>query len=171
MICLLKFRILSSAKVAQVYRKDPPKLYRKRAKLLHLHINHTEFFKKDLFAEQTGVELLEVREGYSKARLVITENHLNAGHRTQGGAIFTLADLALAAAANSHGTLAFSLSSNITFLRASGPGDTLYAEARERYIGRTTGHYQIDITNQDGKLIATFESSVFRKGDPLPFSL
>ena len=82
-----------------------------------------EFFKKDLFAEQTGVELLEVREGYSKARLVITENHLNAGHRTQGGAIFTLADLALAAAANSHGTLAFSLSSNITFLRASGPGD------------------------------------------------
>ena len=117
-----------------------------------------EFFKKDLFAEQTGVELLEVREGYSKARLVITENHLNAGHRTQGGAIFTLADLALAAAANSHGTLAFSLSSNITFLRASGPGDTLYAEARERYIGRTTGYYQIDITNQDGKLIATFES-------------
>ena len=78
-----------------------------------------EFFKKDLFAEQTGVELLEVREGYSKARLVITENHLNAGRRTQGGAIFTLADLALAAAANSHGALAFSLSSNITFLRAS----------------------------------------------------
>ena len=66
-----------------------------------------EFFKKDLFAEQTGVELLEVREGYSKACLVITENHLNAGHRTQGGAIFTLADLALAAAANSHGSLAF----------------------------------------------------------------
>ena len=57
-----------------------------------------EFFKKDLFAEQTGVELLEVREGYSKACLVITENHLNAGHRTQGGAIFTLADLALAGA-------------------------------------------------------------------------
>ena len=113
-----------------------------------------EFFKKDLFAEQTGVELLEVREGYSKACLAITENHLNAGRRTQGGAIFTLADLALAAAANSHGALAFSLSSNITFLRASGPGDTLYAEARERYIGRTTGYYQIDITNQDGKLIA-----------------
>ena len=59
----------------------------------------------------------------------------------------------------------------LPFLRASGPGDTLYAEARERYIGRTTGYYQIDITNQNGKLIATFESSVFRKGDPLPFSV
>lgn len=130
-----------------------------------------DFFKNDLFAKNAGVELLEVKEGYSKARLTITADHLNAGNRTQGGAIFTLADLALAAAANSHGTLAFSLSSNITFLRSSGPGDTLYAEARERYIGRTTGYYQIDVTNQDGKLIATFESSVFRKGDTLPFTL
>lgn len=128
-----------------------------------------EFFKNDRFAEGAGVELLEVKEGYSKARLVVGEEHLNAGSRTQGGALFTLADLALAAAANSHGTLAFSLSSNITFLRASGAGDTLYAEAHERYTGRTTGYYQIDITNQRGELIATFESSVFRKGDKLPF--
>ena len=105
-----------------------------------------EFFKNDLFAENAGVVLLEVREGYSKAKLEIKPEHLNAGARTQGGAIFTLADLALAAAANSHGTLAFSLSSNITFLRASGPGDTLYAEAHERYIGRSTGCYQVDFT-------------------------
>lgn len=130
-----------------------------------------EFFKKDHFAGRVGVELIEIKEGYSKARLVITEEHLNAGHRTQGGALFTLADLALAAAANSHGALALSLSSTITFLRSSGSGDTLYAEARERYIGRTTGYYQIDITNQKGELIATFESSVFRKGDVLPFTL
>ena len=130
-----------------------------------------EFFKKDSFAEKTGVELIEIKEGYSKARLVITAEHLNAGGRTQGGAIFTLADLALAAAANSHGTLAFSLSSNITFLRSSGPGDVLYAEARERYIGRSTGCYQVDITNQDGELIATFESSVFRKDQKVPFEV
>ena len=125
-----------------------------------------EFFKKDLFAENAGIVLLEVHEGYSKAKLEIKPEHLNAGARTQGGA-----DLALAAAANSHGTLAFSLSSSITFLRASGPGDTLYAEARERYIGRSTGCYQVDITNQNGDLIATFESSVFRKDQKVPFTL
>ena len=61
-----------------------------------------EFFKKDRFADNVGVELIEIKEGYGKARLVITEEHLNAGNRTQGGALFTLADLALAAAANSH---------------------------------------------------------------------
>lgn len=130
-----------------------------------------EFFKNDRFATDAGIELLEVKLGYSKAKLLLTDAHLNAGGRTQGGVIFTLADLALAAASNSHGTIAFSLSSNITFLRGSGVGDTLYAEAHERYIGRTTGCYQVDVTNQKGELIATFESSVFRKADALPFSL
>lgn len=48
---------------------------------------------------------------------------------------------------------------------------TLYAEARERYIGRSTGCYQVDVTNQNGDLIATFESSVFRKDQKVPFTL
>ncbi|HIZ02347.1 MAG TPA: PaaI family thioesterase [Candidatus Bacteroides merdipullorum] len=130
-----------------------------------------EFFKEDHFAGRIGIELLEVKRGYAKARITITDGHLNAGGRTQGGVLFTLADLALAAAANSYGELALSLSSHINFLRASGVGDTLCAEARERYVGRTTGCYQVDITNQQGELIAVFESSVFRKGDALPFTL
>lgn len=130
-----------------------------------------EFFRNDLFAKNAGVVLIEIGKGYSKAKLEIKPEHLNAAGRTQGGAIFTLADLALAAAANSHGTLAFSLSSTITFLRASAPGDILYAEARERYIGRSTGYYQVDVTNRNGDLVAAFESSVFRKEQNTPFTV
>ena len=130
-----------------------------------------EFFKLDRFATENGIELIDIREGYGKARLVVGPQHLNAGNTTQGGAIFTLADLALAAASNSHGTLALSTTSNITFLRGSGPGDTLFAEAKERYAGRKTGHYQVDVTNQNDDLIATFEATVYRKNIELPFSL
>jgi acyl-CoA thioesterase len=130
-----------------------------------------EFFRNDRFATDAGIELLEVSPGYGKAQLVVGPQHLNAGGRTQGGALFTLADLALAAASNSHGTLAFSLSSTITFMRPSGVGDTLTAIAREQYIGRTTAYYQVDVTNGAGKLVASFTSSVFRLDDALPFSL
>ena len=58
------------------------------------------FFQNDRFAANAGVKLLEVREGYAKASLTITPEHLNAGGRTQGGALFTLADLALAISAS-----------------------------------------------------------------------
>ena len=69
-----------------------------------------EFFKNDRFADNVGIELTEVKKGYSRAQLKITDEHLNAGGRTQGGVLFTLADLALAAAANSHGFPLISLS-------------------------------------------------------------
>ncbi len=133
-------------------------------------MNAHDFFKQDRFAASTGIELIEIREGYSRARMQVTPEHLNAGQRAQGGAIFTLADLALAAAANSHGTLAFSLSSTITFFRPAKEGDVLYAEAQEKYIGRSTGYYQVAVSNQKGEQIAAFESSVFRKGEALPFT-
>ncbi len=130
-----------------------------------------DFFDLDRFAKKNGIRLVDVRPGYAKTEMEITMEHLNAGNRTQGGAIFTLADLALAAACNSQGKLAFSLSSNITFVRASGIGDTLYAVANERYLGNSTGCYQIDITNQHGDLIAIFESSVYRTEKKNPFTL
>ena len=43
-----------------------------------------------------GVELLETGNGYAKARMLIKPEHLNGGGVCQGGAIFTLADLACA---------------------------------------------------------------------------
>ena len=59
-----------------------------------------EFFKLDRFATEAGIELTDIKPGYGKARMIVEPRHLNAGNTTQGGAIFTLADLALAAAAN-----------------------------------------------------------------------
>lgn len=129
-----------------------------------------EFFRNDHFAMQAGIELVEIKPGYGKARMTITPSHLNAGNTTQGGAIFTLADLALAAAANSHGKLALSLDSAIHFLRTSGPGDTLTAEAHEKFIHKRTGYYQVEVTNQKGELIASFDATVYRKDNELPFT-
>jgi acyl-CoA thioesterase len=130
-----------------------------------------EFFQDDIFAKEAGVELVEVRTGYAKAQLRISKQHLNAGGRTQGGALFTLADLALAACSNSHGRLSFSLSADITFVRASGEGDVLTAVAEEKYLGRTTAYYEVSITSQEGKLIASFHSSVFRMDAEVPFTV
>ena len=68
-----------------------------------------EMLSHDRFAAEAGVELLEVREGYAKARMLVTEKHLNGGGVCQGGALFTLADLAFAAVANSRNQLTLSL--------------------------------------------------------------
>ena len=87
--------------------------------------------QNDRFAANSGCLLKEVREGYARAELVVTSEHLNAGGVCQGGAYFTLADIALAAVMNSRGTLTFGIENNIVFLQSAKVGDTLIAEATE----------------------------------------
>ena len=65
-----------------------------------------EFINRDQFAKHSGIELLSVALGQAIARMTVHPWHLNGVGTVQGGAIFTLADFAFAAACNSHGKVA-----------------------------------------------------------------
>ncbi len=122
-----------------------------------------EFFKGDRFAVLAGCELLEIREGYARAKMTVEEHHLNGGNFCQGGAIFTLADLAFAAAVNSHLVLTVSTSSNISFFRSVPLGATVYAEARELVNHHRMPFAEVRVTDEQQRLVAIFTSSGYRK--------
>ena len=124
-----------------------------------------EFFQRDRFAVLAGCELLEIREGYARARMTVEEHHLNGGDFCQGGALFTLADLAFAAAVNSHLVLTVSTSSNITYFRSVTLGQTVYAEAQELVDHRLMPFAEVRLTDDQGRLIAIFTSAGYRKQD------
>lgn len=120
----------------------------------------------DRFAACAGVELLEINPGYAKARMEVTENHLNAGGVCQGGALFTLADLAFAAVANSRERLTLSLNAQITFLRPARKG-YVYAEANEVFNHARIPFIEVRIVDEDQQLIAILTSSGYRKNEEL----
>jgi len=128
-----------------------------------------EFLQGDKFALYAGVELLETGNGYAYARMEIKSMHLNGGGVCQGGAIFTLADLAFAAATNSHAQLTLSINSSINFLKSESKG-FLYAEARENFSHKRLANCEVKITNEAGELIATFNGTGYRKDVKLPFA-
>ncbi len=121
-----------------------------------------DFLSNDRFAAGAGVELLETGTGYAKARMEITPRHLNAGGVCQGGAIFTLADLAFAAACNVGGRLTVSIQSDIRIFRAETEG-FLYAEAREVFDHKRISSCEVRITNAAGRLVAAFTGTGYRK--------
>ena len=121
-----------------------------------------EFFKADRFATHAGVELLEVKPGYARASMFVTKEHLNAGGVCQGGALFTLADLAFAAAANSREQLTLSINANITFLRSVKEG-YVYAEATEVFNHHRIPFIEVRLTDEAGELIGVMTSSGYRK--------
>ncbi len=85
----------------------------------------TSFFEADVFARQTGIELLEVSPGRARVKMEIREQHMNSHRTVHGGAIFTLADTAFALASNSHGVPAAAINAQISYLTAARSGDTV----------------------------------------------
>ena len=128
-----------------------------------------EFFKADRYAALSGIELLEVEPGRAKARMEIREMHLNAGNVVQGGAIFTLADLAFAAAVNGYGNLAMSIETSIRYFKGVGSG-ILFADARIVHIHKRLATFEVRVTNETDELIALFTATAYRKDVTLPFS-
>lgn len=120
------------------------------------------FFKNDRYAALTGIEIIEAKKGFCKAQLKISDKHLNAANFVNGGAIFTLADVAFAVASNSHGQLSLAINVNITFLKGISEG-TLFATATEFDNPKKLGAYDVIVTNDKDEIIARFNGLVYRK--------
>lgn len=122
-----------------------------------------KLIQRDRFAILSKIELLETGEGYARAGLVVENCHLNGSDVCQGGVIFTLADLAFAAAVNSHGGRTVSVSCNITYLKPALLGDHIYAEAREIVDHHRLPYAEVRVANEAGDILAIFTAMGYRK--------
>jgi acyl-CoA thioesterase len=123
--------------------------------------------REDLFSQWLGIDVLEVREGYSKIRMTLRREMLNGFNVVHGGIAFSLADSAFAFACNNRNNLSMALDTNITFTKQMQPGDVLTAEAKELHNGRSTGLYLITVINQNNDQVALFKGTCFRTGKTL----
>jgi len=120
-----------------------------------------EALGNDKFAKVVGARILEAANGSAIAELELTEDHLNGLGLVHGGVIFSLADMAFAAASNSHGVKAVAINLTINFIKSAQEGKPT-AHAREISLSRKIGNYHIDVTDENGVLIASLMGMVYR---------
>ena len=122
--------------------------------------NHLE---KDTLAASLGATLEVVEPGYSRVSLIVTDRMTNFHGTTHGGVIFSLSDIAFAAAGNAMGQTCVALNVNINFINVSNVGDHLVAEAKEQHAGGRTGIFDIIVTERrSGQLIAKSQNVLYR---------
>ncbi|NII24296.1 hydroxyphenylacetyl-CoA thioesterase PaaI [Pseudoflavitalea sp. X16] len=126
-----------------------------------------KMMEHDAFSQWLGIQVIKVREGYSKLQMTLREEMLNGFGVIHGGIAFSLADSAFAFACNNRNNLSMALDVSITFTKAGQPGDIFTAEAREIHNGRSTGLYLIEVTNQNNQPVAIFKGTCFRTGREL----
>lgn len=123
-----------------------------------------QILKNDRFAANNDIRLVSISKGEAVAELEVSGKHLNGVDIIQGGALFTLADFAFAAASNSHGRIAVAANASISFFKGVSSGK-LTATAREHSSGRTLATYLVDITDEEGNKIALFSGTAFLKSE------
>ena len=117
----------------------------------------------DRFASSNGITLLEAEPSYALAQMKVTDHHLNGVDLVQGGAIFTLADFAFAAASNATGNITVSVNASISFLKPA-KGKIITAKATKVSSSKKLCHYNIDVFDEGGELIAKVASTGYIKG-------
>jgi acyl-CoA thioesterase len=123
-----------------------------------------QILKNDRFANHNDIRLVSIGKGEATAELTVSEKHLNGVDIIQGGALFTLADFAFAAASNSHGRIAVAANASINFFKGVSTGK-LTALAKEHSSGKTLATYTVDIVDETGAKIAFFNGTAFLKGE------
>lgn len=120
-------------------------------------------FADDRFAtDACGCRIVEAGQGFATCEFDIGPRHLNAHDGVMGGAIFTLADFALAVACNIGEAPTVSVSNSIEFMSAA-KGKRLIANATCDKSGRSLGFYTVRVTDELETPVAVMTATCYRR--------
>jgi acyl-CoA thioesterase len=121
-------------------------------------------YNNDPMSQWLGIERVTDGPGISVLRMRVRKEMLNGFSIAHGGIAYSLADSALAFAANSHGIQAVSVETAISHVATAKEGDVLITLVEEKSLTPRTGLYHVTVFNQEDKAIAYFKGTVFRTG-------
>ena len=129
--------------------------------LLHLH-------DRNLFAKYMGMEIVDIRNGKSVVSMLVTHKHTNNRGVIHGGALVSLADMAMGLACHSMARRVVTLDLNISFIRRAKEGDTVKALSKVIHSGKTTMVVEGHIVESSERLLATARGTFFVIGHYRP---
>lgn len=123
--------------------------------------------RTNAFANMLGLELTEIREGYAKAEMDVTDQLKNPINSVHGGVLFTIADITGGGAAASHGNHITTIDGSFHFLRPGLQTTHLTAEARELKAGKNVLVYDVAVFDQNNVVLAEGIFSYMSLGKPI----
>lgn len=119
-------------------------------------------YDQDAFSQWLGIELHEIEAGKAVLSLTVRADMTNGFGLAHGGISYSLADSALAFAANAHGRHSLSIETSIAHTTAAKIDDVLTATATEEHLSHKVGWYRVVVKNQEQALVAVFKGTVYR---------
>ncbi|HIV34430.1 MAG TPA: PaaI family thioesterase [Candidatus Blautia intestinigallinarum] len=116
------------------------------------------------FTRKLGIQTVEIREGYAKVKLAVEKDHTNFLGSVHGGCLFSIADSVAGAAASSYGDYSTTVNASINYLVPALQVKELTGEARVIKHGKRISVFQVQIRNDEGKLLVQGEFTYYDMG-------
>lgn len=116
----------------------------------------------DKFGSWLGIEVVQVEKGHCILKMKVRAEMVNSFGIAHGGICFSLADSAIAYAANMHGKRSVALECSITFPLSVQIWDELTVEAKELSLTNRTATYLAEVKNQKNQNVALIKGTVYR---------
>ena len=114
---------------------------------------------KGQLPENFGIDIVEVGENFIVGQLTVDERHLRPGNIMNGGVslvlIETIGSFSSQLFINQEHQNAFGIQVSANHVSIAKPGDVLTAKSSPVHIGKTTQIWDVNISNQAGKLVST----------------
>ncbi len=120
-----------------------------------------KMYDNDPFSQWLGIEVEHIDVGTCTLSMTIRKEMLNGFVIAHGGITYSLADSALAFAANTHGRQSVSIDTSINHTEPLREGDKILAIATEESLKNKFGFYKIEI-KRDDTIVALFKGTVYR---------
>ncbi len=120
-----------------------------------------KMFQSDAFSQWLGIKIENVALGTCTLSMIIRKEMTNGFGIAHGGITYSIADSALAFAANTHGRQAVSIDTSINHVETLKEGDKIIVIANEKTLKNKFGFYTIEIKKED-KIVALFKGTVYR---------
>lgn len=121
---------------------------RQRAKI-------TETLVQNEYVKYLGLELLELGQGYAKARMPYSDKLVNPYGSVHGGVLYSFADIVAGTAACTYGNYSSTIDGSMNFVRPAMNTRYVTCEAFEVRQGRQVSVYRAELFNDDGLLMET----------------
>lgn len=114
---------------------------------------------KGQLPETFGIDIVEVNENSMTGKLTVDHRHLRPGNIMNGGVslvlIETMGSMSSFLFIDPEKQNTFGIQVSANHISIACPGDVLTAKSTPVHIGRTTHIWDVNITNQNGKLVSS----------------
>lgn len=124
-----------------------------------------KMLETDAMTKWLQAEVIEAKEGYCKLSMTVRLEMMNGFNIAHGGISFSLADSAIAFAANALGRHSVSLQTSIRHLKPVFSGDIITAEASVVSSSHRTICVDAIVVNQKGEKVGDLQATGYRKSD------